>query len=257
MAKRKQTDRKLELIFGGVVLVVLLAIVIPLLVQSQSGSTGTDKPPQAEGTGSDDAAQSEGDVSDQLPQPARTGLDVPLDADDQTLGEEKAPVTVFEFSDYQCPACQMSVQMLHPTLKKLIDDGDVRYVFKDYPLNMHPNAPQAAVAARAAGEQGEYWAMHDLLFAQQQEWAKLADDDFRKKLLDYAQELGLDEATFEKALKSKTLKTQVDNGRQLANDLNIEFTPTFVIGGAVYEEGLSVEQLRAIVQDEKSKKSKP
>jgi|SRR5436309_4597280 len=86
-------------------------------------------------------------------------------ADAPTLGLTDAPVTVVEFSDYQCPFCGRFYSTTLPALKRdYIDTGKVRYVFRDYPLDqIHPQARKAAEAAHCAGDQGKYWEMHDRL----------------------------------------------------------------------------------------------
>ena len=90
---------------------------------------------------------------------------VPTSADDPVRGNAAAPITIVEFSDYQCPFCAR----VNPTLAKVRETyGDkVKIVFKDYPLPNHPQAPKAAEAARCAGEQKKYWEMHDAMFANQ------------------------------------------------------------------------------------------
>ena len=90
---------------------------------------------------------------------------VPISATDPTRGNAAAPVTIVEFSDYQCPFCAR----VNPTLAKVRETyGDrVRIVFKDFPLSNHPQAPKAAEAARCAGDQSKYWEMHDAMFANQ------------------------------------------------------------------------------------------
>jgi protein-disulfide isomerase len=102
-------------------------------------------------------------------------------------GNKDAPVTIVEFSDFQCPYCSR----VQPTLKQVLDayPKDVKLVFKDFPLSFHKQAQNAAKAARAAGEQGKYWEMHDLLF---KDFNKLTDDSYKK----YANQLNLDEAQF-------------------------------------------------------------
>src|SRR5690349_18876426 len=112
-------------------------------------------------------------------------------ANSPALGRRDAPVTIVEFSDYECPFCRQFVSATLPTLKSTyVDAGKVRYVFRDFPLEqLHPHARKAAEAAHCAGEQGKYWEMHDLLFQNQQ---ALGTDD----LAGYAGRLGVDAATF-------------------------------------------------------------
>src|SRR2546425_3089506 len=96
--------------------------------------------------------------------PVRTSV-----ADAPSLGRADAPVTLVEFSDFQCPFCGRFFATTLPALKKdYIDTGKLRYVFRDFPLDqLHPHARMAAAAAHCAGEQGKYWDMHDVLFQNQ------------------------------------------------------------------------------------------
>src|SRR5206468_10780677 len=90
-------------------------------------------------------------------------------ADAPSLGRADAPVTLVEFSDFQCPFCGRFFATTLPALKQdYIDTGKLRYVFRDFPLDqLHPNARNAAAAAHCAGEQGKYWEMHDTLYRNQ------------------------------------------------------------------------------------------
>ncbi len=96
--------------------------------------------------------------------------------DDPQQGAAQAPVTMVEFSDYQCPFCERYFQQTYPVIEQnYIKTGKVRYVIRDFPLVAigHRNAPKAAEAANCAGEQDKYWQMHDLIFKGQAAWANL------------------------------------------------------------------------------------
>lgn len=89
--------------------------------------------------------------------------------DDPVLGSPTAPVTIIEFSDYQCPFCYSFWQQTLPQIKKnYIDTGKVKFVYRDFPLNIHPMAEPSARAANCAGEQGKYWEYHDKIFGEQE-----------------------------------------------------------------------------------------
>src|SRR5207237_10056077 len=113
-----------------------------------------------------------------------------------------APVTIVIFSDFQCPFCSR----VEPTLAKIADEykGKVRFAWKDLPLPFHNNAMPAAIAARAAGEQGKFWEMHDKLFATQQ---NLDRASYEK----YAQERGLDMTRFKAALDTARPKADTQS----------------------------------------------
>jgi len=144
----------------------------------------------------------------------------------ESLGSPDAPVTVVEFSDYQCPHCRKFAQKIFPKLKEqLVDTGKVRWVARDLPLPFHKNARKAAQAAHCAGEQGKYWEMRDALFDHA---TKLKEED----LPGYAQAIGLDGAAFESCLASDRYFAEIDQSVQDAGAVRITGTPTFVVGKA-------------------------
>lgn len=152
--------------------------------------------------------------------PVRTSV-----ADAPSLGRADAPVTIVEFSDYQCPFCHKFYSTTLAALKKdYIDPGKVRYVFRDYPLEqLHSHARKAAEAAHCAGEQGKYWQMHDALF-QNQGALDLP------QLAEHARSLGLDGPTFDRCLSSGRNAARVDRGLADGAAAGVEGTPGFVIG---------------------------
>jgi protein-disulfide isomerase len=141
--------------------------------------------------------------------------------------------TVVVFSDYQCPFCSR----LEVSLSQITD---AKIVWKNFPLPMHDNAQLAAEASLAAGEQGKFWEMHDLLFANQ---AKLARDD----LDGYAQKLHLDLAAFRKALDSHKFKPAVEEDVALGKKVGVTGTPTLVIDGKVLVGAQPLETIKATI----------
>jgi protein-disulfide isomerase len=148
-------------------------------------------------------------------------------------GQASAPVTVVEYADFQCPACQYFATQLEPAFaQQYIDTGKVRMVFHDFPLSQHQNAVIAAEAARAAGEQGKFWEMHDLLYAKQDEWASSAQP--QTLFAGYAAQLKLDANQFSQALDSHKYRAEVQSLAQDATRGGVSSTPTFVIDGKPY-----------------------
>ena len=136
-------------------------------------------------------------------------------------GKREAPVTIVEFSDFQCPFCKRAATMVDDVVKQ---HGDaVRVVFRNFPLPYHKNAQLAAMAALAAKEQGRFWEMHDKLFAHQEALDRAAIDGF-------ARELGLDVARFDAALDGGKLAEAV-NKDVLAGGSFVEGTPTLFVNG--------------------------
>ena len=149
---------------------------------------------------------------------------VKIDKDAIVLGAADAPVTVVEFTDYQCPFCRRFVQTTFPMLKRdYIDTGKLRWIVRDMPLGFHQNANKAARAAHCAGDQGKYWEMRDTLFKNN---SKLGPE----QLPGYAREIGLDVKAFEDCLASKRHQAQIDQSSQEAARIRVTGTPTFIIG---------------------------
>lgn len=144
-------------------------------------------------------------------------------------GAENAPVTMVEFTDYQCPFCARHFENSQPQIdKEYIDNGKLRYLIRDLPLPIHPNAPAAAMAARCAGDQGKYWEMHDKLFEKQSEWSS---GDAMELFSRYAQDLGLNSGNFSACVSSEKYKSAVDSDVALAQRVGASGTPAFLING--------------------------
>ncbi|HZY31591.1 MAG TPA: thioredoxin domain-containing protein [Candidatus Methylomirabilis sp.] len=142
--------------------------------------------------------------------------------DSPALGPEIAPVTIVEYSDFQCPYSARGSL----TLKRLLQlyPGRVRWVFKHFPLRIHPDAPLAHEAALAAHEQGKFWEMRDLLLSNQ---GRLKRDD----VLSYARQLGLDMPAFANDLDSRRLRSRVLRDTLQGRSLRVDTTPTYFING--------------------------
>jgi protein-disulfide isomerase len=147
------------------------------------------------------------------------------------LGDPEAPVTIVEFSDYQCPYCSAYYADTWPQIKsEFVDTGRVRYVFKDYPLTgIHPRAPQAHAAARCAGDQGAYWDMHDRLFENQSSWGSGSNPS--AVFEEFAADLGLDAASLATCLESGKWDDAVDGDVAEGASLGVRGTPTFFVNG--------------------------
>jgi protein-disulfide isomerase len=152
--------------------------------------------------------------------PVRTSV-----ADAPMLGRADAPVTLVEFSDYQCPFCQRFFATTLSAIKKqYVEAGKVRYVFRDFPLDqIHPQARKAAEAAHCAGELGKYWEMHDLLFQNQK---ALAPPQFAE----HARTVGMDGAKFDECLSLGRYAARVTRGVTDGAAVGVQATPTFVVG---------------------------
>ena len=141
-----------------------------------------------------------------------------------TLGHASAPLTIVEFSDFECSYCRRFHEQVFPQLKsQYIDTGLVRFVHKDLPLPFHPHALPAAAAARCAGEQNRYWDLYAALFDQQNCLSC-------KGVLSIAAEEQLDTAALRTCMERKATVAVINANRSEASLHNISATPTFVVG---------------------------
>jgi protein-disulfide isomerase len=175
-------------------------------------------------------------------------------------GDPAAPVTVMQFSDFQCESCARFI--LGETYSRLIADyvdaGKVYYIFHDFPLNQHANAGKAAEAARCAGAQGAYWPMYTLLFAHQSDWSSGPPEPV---FTEFATQMGLARAPFAACLASRRYTGDIVNAYQSARNAGICSTPTFLVNGyrVAAATGL-LEAIDAALAEEQftvSEKAKP
>jgi Na+/H+ antiporter NhaA len=169
-----------------------------------------------------------------------TDLTVPVDPGrDHIRGPKKSPVTVVEYGDFECPYCGLA----EPAVRELLADyGDVRYVWRHLPLNdVHPNAQLAAEGAEAAGRQGAFWGMHDLLLDHQ---GALQPDD----LIGYARKLGLNTGQFADDLASHAGAAQVAEDVDSADLSGVSGTPTFFINGRRHQGAFDLDSLTSAVR---------
>lgn len=164
------------------------------------------------------------------PPAAAVAANPPKEDDDAVLGKKDAKVTLIEFTDYQCPFCGRHFTQTFGQIKKeYVDTGKVKYIVRDFPLSIHPNAPKAAEATECAHAQGKFWEMHETIFSKQSLWssAPSATDLFKQ----YASDLGLDGAKFATCLDSGkfTAETQKDFADGSAS--GVTGTPAFFING--------------------------
>ena len=167
-------------------------------------------------------------------------LAVPVDPErDHLRGPEEAPVTVVEYGDFECPYCGQA----EPVVRALLADyGDIQYVWRHLPLtDVHPHAQRAAEAAEAAGRQGAFWEMHDLLFEHQ-------DALTPRDLIGYAGQLGLDTEKFAADLRNHTGADRVAEDLDSADLSAVSGTPTFFINGSRHHGAYDIATLKAAVK---------
>lgn len=160
--------------------------------------------------------------------------DAPIEdvAGEMRYRQGSGAVTLVEFSDFQCPACQAVNLPLKQVLSKY--EGKVQLVYRHFPLNsIHKNAQLAAQASEAAHQQGKFWEWHDLMFEKQGEWSGLADP--KEKFLAYAKDLTLDVPKFSGDLESEATKGVVTQDLLAATRYRLSGTPTFFLNGTKIE----------------------
>jgi protein-disulfide isomerase len=198
-------------IIGGVLVAVIAAVV---LMSRTSGSDAPPPPPQSgANTGANTVPQT------RAPQPGA--------ANPWSKGGATARVTLEEFSDFQCPACGG----LEPGLRRVSKDyGDrIQLTFRNFPLAMHKYAFQAARAAEAAGQQGKFWEMHDMLYDNQKEWSESMEP--RVQFESYATRLGLDVQRFKVDMERQDLADRIKADYARGMSLNVKGTPTIFLNG--------------------------
>lgn len=181
--------------------------------------------------------------SSKIKPPFEVGQVHPLD---NVKGNASSTVAIIEYSDFECPACRT----YYTVVKELAVEfgSEVAFVYRHFPLvGLHANAEFAARAAEAAGKQGKFWEMHDLLFEKQGEWSKSAN--IMPLFQSYANLLGISVDQFEIDFYSKEVKDFVKAQRVHALKSGLQGTPTFFVNGKMIQNPNSVEAFRAIIKE--------
>ena len=174
--------------------------------------------------------------------PAKAKLDPLLSPDgaiDHIRGQASAPVTLIEYGDFECPSCLQA----HTALKIMLPHfgQQLRFVFRHFPLReVHPHAELAAEAAEAAGAQGRFWPMHELLFTHQQHLKE-------KHLLDYAAQVGLDLPRFQNEINDHVYLQRVQEHVMGGRHLGVRSTPTFYVNGVVTDVTFGLQHLHEAI----------
>jgi len=210
--------------------VVLVAVTAAVVLMSRPSASNSSTPATNTNTG----------LTQRVP--AQPGASNPY-----TRGMPTARVTVEEFSDFQCPACGG----LEPGLRRVMQDYEgrgVRLIFRNYPLQMHKYAFLAARAAEAAGQQGKFWEMHDLLYDNQKEWSDSMEP--RVQFDSYATRLGLDVQRFKADMERQDLADRIKADLARGNSLGVRGTPTVYLNGRELVPGKLVteEDLRREIE---------
>jgi protein-disulfide isomerase len=167
----------------------------------------------------------------------------PVSSADHVRGPANAPVTVVEYSDFQCPACEA----YYPLIEQLIAGASttMRLVYRHFPLPQHPNAALAAQASEAASMQGKFWEMYGLLFQDHIEWTDVSDP--HQVFEGYAVRLGLNADKFKSDMDGAAVKGIIESQLTEGQSIGIDYTPTFFVNGKVIANPQSYEAFKAII----------
>ena len=181
-------------------------------------------------------------VEIKLPEPPRAPVErKEVAATGPARGPEKAPITIVEFSDFQCPFCSRAIKSVDEVLKAY--PNDVRLVFRQFPLEFHKQAPKAAEAALCAGDQNKFWEFHDLLFANQQALEV-------PQLKEHAKKAGLDSAAFDKCLDTGAKAETVKMDQEAGQKVGVNGTPAFFINGILLSGAQPFEEFKSVIDSE-------
>jgi protein-disulfide isomerase len=162
-------------------------------------------------------------------------------ADRPSKGPETAPVEMIEFSDFQCPFCESAF----PTVNQVLSTyGDrIHFIYRHFPLSIHPRARPAAEAAQCAAEQGKFWQFHDRLFGDQ---SRLGDEDFKQD----AAQLGLDTSQFNACFDSRKYRAEIDKDILAGTEAGVSGTPAFYINGRMLSGAQPFAQFKRVIDEE-------
>ena len=182
------------------------------------------------------------------PTPTRPSIDMKSLVDDDTIkGDKDAPVTIVEWSDFECPFCaKFYSQTLGQIEEEYIKTGKVKFVYRDFPLGFHQNAQKASEAAECADEQGKFWEMHDLLF---EKGVAGGVSSFKQ----FAVDLGLDAKEFDDCLDSGKMASEVAKDMQDGQAIGISGTPGFVINGQLVSGAQPFTVFKQVIDGELAK----
>ena len=167
-----------------------------------------------------------------------------ITAGEWTKGAENPKVTLVEYSDFQCPACAAYYSLIDKTI---LEYGDrISFTYRHFPLPQHKNALAASYASEAAGKQGKFWEMNQMLFERQSKWAEsyTATQTFEG----YAKELNLDLTQYKKDVSSPETKESVSHDRKTGEASSVQSTPTFFLNNKKMQSPRTYEEFKALIE---------
>lgn len=182
----------------------------------------------------------------EVPEPASSSFSIDTLAENDTVkGPRDAKTVLIEYSDFQCPACAA----YQPIVKQLAQDFEekIAVVYRHFPLQQHKHAKLAAYAAEAAGKQGKFWEMHDMIFETQKEWS--SQSDARDTFIGYAEKLGLDRAQFISDINSDGIIDKVDSQQKSGLRARVNGTPTFFLNGKKLDTPRAYDDFKNVIKE--------
>ncbi len=214
---------------SSIIYIILAVALFGLIVWASRGPSLPDAP---------------GDANGDIPAAAMI-----LESDHSKGGNDTAPATLIEYGDFQCPACAAYADVV--TALGAEFGRKLQIVFRNYPLTqIHRNANAASAAAEAAGNQGKFWEMHDLLFGRQSQWSNLTTPEAADLFADYARELNLNLERYNTDVTSDAVKQKVAADVRSGNDLGVRGTPTFILNGKKLQNPGTPEDFIALINAE-------
>ncbi len=183
--------------------------------------------------------------------PAVTAVDTAAlngPAEGYVMGSPTAPVEILEYGDFECGACaQFAIVTEHDVRAKLVQSGQARFRFMDFPLPGHANSVPAHIAAACANDQGKFWEMHDQLFQNQHKWNGQVTRNPTGEFESYAEAIGLDQNAWETCYDERRHLPKIQASVAQGNQLRVNSTPSFIIGGKLYSGALGYDKLKELV----------
>jgi len=168
---------------------------------------------------------------------------------DQVFGAPDSKVILIEYGDFQCPACAQ----YEPIVQKVRTDyaDKIAFVYRHFPLSQHKNAKITAYASEAAGKQGKFWEMHDIIYDGQNAWANLSNDKVKDVMIKYAETIGLDLKLFAEQIDSSEIKDKVQADNNGGLKAGVNSTPTFILNGKKLQPR-SYDEFKQFIEQELS-----
>jgi len=174
----------------------------------------------------------------------------PVKSEGYVTGSPTAPLEVVEFGDFECPQCSRFATITEPDVRsRLVNSGQIRLRYIDFPLPMHPNTWNASRAAACGDEQGKFWEMHDAIFQTQDQWDGEATRNPDKFLKGLAKQIGLKTDQFDQCVDTKKYQAKIQAHLKLAEDRKVGGTPTFFIGDKMIDGFVTYDGFKKVVDD--------